>query len=54
VDQLAEQVVDSDPIDLENGQDSEHECNENCRRWRPERVECQLFGAERDPEPTPE
>ena len=43
----------SDPIDLENGQDSEHECNENCRRRRPERVERQSFGAERDPEPTP-
>jgi hypothetical protein len=54
VEQLAERVVDPDPIDPENGQDSEHECNENCRRWRRERDERQSFGAERDGEPTPE
>jgi hypothetical protein len=40
--------------DARNGQDSEHECNENCRRWRPEPDERQSFGAERDAEPTPE
>ena len=54
VEQLAERVVDSDPIDPENGRDSEHECNENCRRWRPERDERQSFGTERDAEPAPE
>ena len=54
VEQLAERVVDSDPIDPENFQDSEHECNENCRRWSPERDKRQSFGVERDAEPTPE
>ena len=54
VEQLAERVVDSDPIDPENGRDSEHECNENGRRGRPERDERQSFGTERDAEPTPE
>jgi hypothetical protein len=51
---VEERVVDSDPIDPENGQDSEHECNENGRRRRPERDERQSFGAERYAEPTPE
>ena len=54
VEQLAERAVDSDPIDPENFQDSEHEWNQNCRRWRPERDKRQSFGVERDAEPTPE